>query len=427
MHLSIRLPPDRHKQILQRTLLIGAALLIAPLAPIVHADYDFNNPAYAVHNPSDTPTAPAVEASSQDSGSTTNTGSSREQDARDSYEQRQAEYAERNRRQAELSNIQANQMIERSRQNPNPITFTQHRVLIDKDGKTIDYDEFMKSHPDAVDHGDFVTIRHYGYAGQGFGITFLIFVLFSGGGFLINKYKEWRDSRLYVDEPNREASAVARGNQLAAAMAGKDVPIAMRKVAAPSEPAPQAADQPIEFVRTVIGAPVEVAPPVAPKPVVLSGTTLWAQTQLDLFAAEQSPEPILYASQVKKIGLDYSAESLGRIDQFLQQLRLKTSPALEEFNTRIGHRNLLILLGLYIGTTVSRITGQPIKWYDYAGAKTLLDRKGYSESIQCAYSCMLGRTDHYMPIELVCDILFAETPSLSCVASLAHHQQRAGV
>ena len=408
--------------ITSRLILIASALFIAPLAPIVHADYDFNNPAYAVHNTPDTSTAAGAAEAREDAAA------ARQQEYNDAYERRQAEIRERNDHQAELDRINAEQQMSEERRT-HPDTWTSHEVVMDKNGNQFDYAEFMRTHPNAVDHGSYVTVtepRHYNYYSPR-GAVFAFFALLSLGGWLISKAKDWRESRLYAPEPDRDVRAAERGTQLAAAMAGTDVPITMRK-AALIKPIPHAADKPIEFVRPLFGA--EAAAPVtppAPKVAPPSGTTLWAQTQLDLFASDQSPVPILYASQVKKINLDYSAASLERLDAFIQQLKLKTNPVQKDYSERFQHRNLLILLGLYLGTTVARLTSQPLKWYDYAGAKTLLDRKGYSESIQCAYSCMLGRTDHYMPIELLYDMLFGDNPSKTCVASLAHHQQRATI
>ena len=402
---------DLRKTPIQRAMFIVAALFIAP---IVHADYDFNNPAYTVHNTPDTSTAAGAAQARADAAA------ARQQSYNDAYDRRQAEIRDNIEHQAELNRINAEQTSADRMSQPDTYTPPQ-QMINDQSSNQVDYAQLMRAN-----HRRYAAYR----PGAGAGYAFILFGLLSVFGWMVDKRKAQGNADLYAPEPQR-------GRQIAAAIAGTDLPIAMRKaeaspsataVSAAPASAPHDADKPIEFIRPVFGAAAEAAAPVAPpapKTAPPSGTTLWAQTQLDLFAKDQSPEPILYASQVKKIDLDYSAASLERLDVFLQQLKLKTNPQLKDYSERFQYRNLLILLGLYIGTTVARLTHQQIKWYDYAGAKTLLDRKGYSDSIQCAYSCMLGRTDHYMPIELVCEILFGDNPDQSCVASLAYHQQRA--
>ena len=419
--------------LLLHCLLLNGALLISPLS---HAEnYDFNNPAYAV-KPIDTSPAGVAAAERQARLDAYQARLDEEKNRRDA-----AQRAEDEQRQDQIDRMRAQQQA----MTPQPDYSGGSQSQMDTPMS------FQQDNPFAhPSRSNLFKIGGYGIGGS-FGLLLLFYRLYL---YWMGVRSQSGTSRV---QPGQLGSGIRKIDPKEAKRAARkaafnphkvpDVPVkpginpytgerlpvpaasatAATPVAAAAEPAHEP-DKPIDYVRPVIGAAAEAAPPVvapAPKAVPLTGTTLWAQTQLDLFAVDQSPTPILYGTQVKKIGLDYSAASLERIDTFLQQLRVKTNPQLKDYNERFQHRNLLILLGLYIGTTVARLTNQPIKWYDYAGAKTLLDRKGYTDSIQCAYTCMLGRTDHYMPIELVCDILFSDSPTESCVSSLAYHRARA--
>lgn len=150
-----------------------------------------------------------------------------------------------------------------------------------------------------------------------------------------------------------------------------------------------------------------------------------AEQTLAAFRAGTTDSPLVYRSQLVKVGLDYSAASLSRLDQFVQQLRAQTQPEFSQYSAQQDYRNLLILLGFYIGTTIARASGQAITWYDHAGAVAQLKNPQLPDSIQTAYSCMIGPRYHLLPIDLLCNMLFADTPTESCSAKLAFYQAQA--
>ncbi len=183
--------------------------------------------------------------------------------------------------------------------------------------------------------------------------------------------------------------------------------------AAPAVPRPvppTQADQPIDF-----------------HPVLNSGSAshpvnALAEQMLDAFAAHQSGDPLIYRAQLQKALLDYSADSLARVDHFLRPLRAKTPVDFQRYSTLPEYRNLLILLGFYLGSTIARLTGLEINWYDHSTAKTMLNKPELPDSIQTLYSCMIGERYYLLPLDVVCNMLFAPTPSESCSAKLAFYQ-----
>jgi len=61
--------------------------------------------------------------------------------------------------------------------------------------------------------------------------------------------------------------------------------------------------------------------------------------------------------------LDYSMESLDRVEKLLNQIRSKYSPQRESWNTQAGADNFCLMLAFYLGEMISRQANQPIKWH----------------------------------------------------------------
>jgi hypothetical protein len=463
----------RPGQLLPQLLLM--VLLELLLMPLAHSDYDFNDPKYRVNNPPE-PIRYGSTSSSRDSSNSSSSSSSGwqsnnsvdpEQARRDAREQEIQLDRERAEKLRILQNIQRNELAQstfspHSSQSSQQFTFsgsnvgsisdgTTSRHVVIVNGQEVPFEQFMKEHPGAVDHGDHVTVSKFEMdnprsaannyqapdndVGSAFGIMVVLAVLAYGGWGLIGKF----NARKQDDEvlSHNDLRELARGGHGASALAGADLPLTMRR-GNTEPPPPNPSDKPIEFVRSTpsvagvgaaaaMGAASSLAGSSAAAPATASTTTSVVNSlvlsQLDAFSKDLPHEPIQYGNQLKKVGLDYSAASLARLDLFLNQLRDKTNPDAHTYGTRPEYRNLLILVGMYVGTTIARLTDQPVKWYDYAGAKVLLDRKGYGDSVQTAYSCILGKTNHYLPIELVYNILFSAN-DISCIDSLNAQKQR---
>jgi hypothetical protein len=70
-----------------------------------------------------------------------------------------------------------------------------------------------------------------------------------------------------------------------------------------------------------------------------------------------------------KAKLDYSLESLHRIDALLDQIRQKFGPTPGGFGSEASQMNFCLTLAFYMGTLISRQGKSPIQWFSYAEAK----------------------------------------------------------
>jgi hypothetical protein len=146
---------------------------------------------------------------------------------------------------------------------------------------------------------------------------------------------------------------------------------------------------------------------------------------LDGFAAGTPVDTMLYAKQLRTVRLDYSAASLDRVDQFIAQLRDKTQPVYSDYMADPAAINLLNFIGLYVATTIARLTQQTIRWYDIDSQRRVLDNPDLENSVENAYMCVLGQDISYRPVGLIINILFDPTSKNSCSGYLARKQETA--
>ena len=76
-----------------------------------------------------------------------------------------------------------------------------------------------------------------------------------------------------------------------------------------------------------------------------------------------------FGKALQQARLDYSEESLERVDLLLKAIRDRTKPAHEEFIADPASRNFLSLLAFYLMAVLSRRTGAEIEWHDTASAR----------------------------------------------------------
>ena len=76
-----------------------------------------------------------------------------------------------------------------------------------------------------------------------------------------------------------------------------------------------------------------------------------------------------FGKALQQAQLDYSEESLERIDLLLKAIRERATPVHEEFIADPAGRNFLALLAFYLMAVLSRRTGAEIEWHDTASAR----------------------------------------------------------
>lgn len=78
-----------------------------------------------------------------------------------------------------------------------------------------------------------------------------------------------------------------------------------------------------------------------------------------------------FGGALKRARLDYSMESLDRLDQLLREIMTQFSSQREDWRERPGAEDFCLTLAFYLGEMVSRQTRQPIKWYTHEQAVPL--------------------------------------------------------
>jgi hypothetical protein len=104
-------------------------------------------------------------------------------------------------------------------------------------------------------------------------------------------------------------------------------------------------------------------------------------------------EPLL-----RRIRLDYSLDSLARIDTFLDALRTAKKPRAQAFLAEPANQNLLYLLAFYTGEVVSRALGRPPEW-SAAGPD-------FEGSAVCNFPGTAARLADFAPLVAICSRLF---------------------
>ena len=80
----------------------------------------------------------------------------------------------------------------------------------------------------------------------------------------------------------------------------------------------------------------------------------------------------LFAKALQQAQLDFSDNSLGRLDQLLAAIRERAKPSRQALQETLPGRNFCSLLAYYVIEVVRRRTGANIDWYDRASALRVL-------------------------------------------------------
>src|SRR5690242_20303530 len=72
-----------------------------------------------------------------------------------------------------------------------------------------------------------------------------------------------------------------------------------------------------------------------------------------------------FRDELKALNLDYSLESLERLDAFMDDLRKTQCGREDEFIRDRAHANTLYLLGFYLGDVVSARTEARVDWFSF--------------------------------------------------------------
>lgn len=157
-----------------------------------------------------------------------------------------------------------------------------------------------------------------------------------------------------------------------------------------------------------------------------------AQAMLRAYhAGKLLPNDIAFHKALSQVNLDYTPDSLDRIDRLLRQIRAQLKPKYDAFVGIPANDNFLLLLGYYVGTLIARFTLQRIEWYAPDELATVLPAAEvgkiepcFQSSITCTFQRDGELTGYLLPLAPIHDILFAGDPSRSVADSAGSYLRR---
>ena len=160
-------------------------------------------------------------------------------------------------------------------------------------------------------------------------------------------------------------------------------------------------------------------PPLQPQSLTLQPSDIQQRAQgflAALDAGAEVPGGLAFRSALKQSQLDYSLESLDRIDKLLNQVRTQFSPQRESWQSQPGAENFCLLLAFYIGEVLSRQTKLPIQWHTHAQAAPLMPPDMPLPDVGWARVVGIIGTSACVPLGLIEDKLFDGPGEMTCKA-----------
>ncbi len=143
------------------------------------------------------------------------------------------------------------------------------------------------------------------------------------------------------------------------------------------------------------------------------------QAQIFLAALDQGgdvPGGLEFRRALQQSNLDYSLESLDRVEQLLNQIRTRQSPQREAWRVWPGAGNFCLVLAYYMGTVLSRQTNIPIRWCTRDQASTYMPSGMPIPAEDWARVVGVIGTTACVPLGLIEDKLFNEAGEMTCRA-----------
>jgi len=127
---------------------------------------------------------------------------------------------------------------------------------------------------------------------------------------------------------------------------------------------------------------------------------------------------ISFRTALSQSNLDYSVESLKRVDHLLDQLRTRLRPTPQEFLDPQPNQNFLYLLAFYVGAVVARATGSSITWlgYDEMLQRIPDNEPFFPRCFATSLTCIVSggtKNSFFAPLSSITEMLFEEVPGKS--------------
>ncbi len=142
-----------------------------------------------------------------------------------------------------------------------------------------------------------------------------------------------------------------------------------------------------------------------------------AEYYLTTFFEERPfPSGLAFKTALRQSRLDFSLDSLDRVDFLLDQIRQRFSLSPEQFLQKAANADFVYLLGFYLGALAAQHSRVPPAWQDQANRLAPLtpsDVTLASDGFVGRMACVLGGKRVFLPLEPVLQRLFAPQAGLT--------------
>lgn len=127
------------------------------------------------------------------------------------------------------------------------------------------------------------------------------------------------------------------------------------------------------------------------------------------------PFPCMYQSQLRKINLDFSLQSLEHIDELLFNIRKQLKPSYEVLVNSQEGQIFLNVVTIYAMSTIAKAGGYTVKWFNYDEFKAMVPADNPPEFCFEATSICIIQGAIRLPLGVVIDVLFKSPIGLGFV------------
>lgn len=130
---------------------------------------------------------------------------------------------------------------------------------------------------------------------------------------------------------------------------------------------------------------------------------------------EAFPDGLSFRKALTQSNLDYSRDSLARVDYLLDQIRTRLKPAPDTFMQDYANQTFLYLLAFYVGTVAARASGSRIDWYNYEEMLSVMpdNRAFVPPGFASSITCIIENKGFFIPLSAIQERLFDEPPGKS--------------
>ena len=134
---------------------------------------------------------------------------------------------------------------------------------------------------------------------------------------------------------------------------------------------------------------------------------------------------LAFQKALGQVNLDFSPESLARIDQLLEQIRDRLKPQFDAFIGQQENQNFLYMIAFYAGEVVARRMGWQRQWLQHPELLKVVGPHAdeYPYCFATSISCLFENGACFLPLSSIQERLFEAGSSRSLQQSAARYMQ----